>query len=326
MGRLVCKEPAGTGGSELESRNAEVHLRISLFHNEDAGDGSSVDDIKTLFTRHGHRLVQVVGRESRVEEILESHADLVVAAGGDGTVATAARVVAGRKLPLAILPLGTANNIAKSLGCEAPIDDLVDGWARTDVRLLDLGFVRGEWGEQIFFESVGAGLIPFGIGAAKAKQDMSEDKDQEGSSTAKPEDAVKMFRDVLAGLEPQPWTLVLDGKERTGEFLLVEVLNMPSIGPNLVLSDQADPRDGFFSVVIATEAERAVLDSYLEQRMGGSERPLSMPPTLARQVEIRGSSDVHVDDQLLHTKTPHTVSMTIEPEALKFLPGPCMVP
>lgn len=301
-------------------------MRISLFHNEDAGDGSSVDDITTLFERHGHRLVQVVGREFRVEQILESHADLVVAAGGDGTVATAARVIAGRKLPLAILPLGTANNIAKSLGCEAPIDELVAGWDDTDIRLLDLGFVRGEWGEQIFFESVGAGLIPFGIGAAKAKQSLSKDKDQEGSSTAKPEDAIKMFRDVLADLEPQPWTLVIDGEERTGEFLLVEVLNMPSIGPNLVLSNDAHPSDGFFSVVIATEADRGVLDKYLKQRMRGSDAPLAMPPIHARQVEIRGSSDVHVDDQLLHTNTPHTVSMTIEPEALKFLPGPCMVP
>ena len=114
---------------------------------------------------------------------------------------------------------------------------------------------------------------------------------------------------------------MLDGQERRGEFLLVEVLNMPSIGPNLVLSDDADPADSWFSVVIATEQHRRVIDKYLEQLMKGVERPLSLTPCRARQVEIRGSTDVHIDDQLLHTRTPHAVTMTIEPGALPFVPG-----
>jgi diacylglycerol kinase (ATP) len=296
----------------------EVHVQVALFHNEDAGDGSSVDEITALLERHGHRLVRVIDKEFRVELILESHADLVVAAGGDGTVATAARVLAGRKLPLAILPLGTANNIAKSLNSDGPLDTLVAAWAHTKPQPLDIGFVRGEWGERIFFESVGAGLIPAGIAAAKAQQDEAQD----GSLTTKPEDAVRTFRHVLAGLEPQRWTLVIDGEEQIGEFLLVEVLNMPSIGPNLVLSDEANPRDTWFSVVIATEADRGLLDDYLAHLINGGERPLAMPPRHARLVEIRGSTALHVDDQLLHTQSPQTVSMAIEPAALTYLPGP----
>jgi diacylglycerol kinase family enzyme len=292
-------------------------VRVALFHNEDAGDGSSVDEIQALFERHGHRLVRVVDKEHRVEQILDAKADLVVAAGGDGTVGTAARAIAGRKIPLAILPLGTANNIAKSLCCEAPIDTLVEGWAHVQPQLLDLGLARGEWGESIFFESVGAGLIPLGIKAAKAQED---------ESTAKPEDAVRTFREVLANLKPQPWTLVVDGQETKGEFLLVEVLNMPSIGPNLVLSDEANPSDGFFSVVIATERERGVLEDYLAQRIRGENRPLSLPPLHARRVEIHGSSEVHIDDQLFDTGSPHTVSMEIEPAVLQYLPGPSLVP
>jgi len=298
-------------------QNVEVLVRVVLFHNEDAGDGSSVDEITTLLERHGHQLVNVVDKEFSVERILESHADLVVAAGGDGTVATAARVLAGRKVPFAILPLGTANNIAKSLCYDGPLDELVAGWADAEPQSLDVGIARGEWGERIFFESVGAGLIPSGIAAAKA---------QEGPSTSKPEDAVRTFREVLARLEPQRWTISLDGREQTGEFLLVEVLNIPSIGPNLVLSDEASPSDGLFSVVIATEQHRRVLDAYLAHRIGGGDRPLSMPPLHASRVEIRGSTEVHVDDQLLDTRSPQTVSMTIEPAVLQFLPGPCLAP
>jgi diacylglycerol kinase (ATP) len=292
-------------------------VRVALFHNDEAGDGSSVHEITALLERHGHHLVRVVDKECGAGQILESHADLVVAAGGDGTVATAARVLAGRKLPLAILPLGTANNIAKSLCCEGPVDSLVDGWTHAEPQSLDVGIARGEWGERIFFESVGAGLIPSGIAAAKA---------QEGSGTSKPEDAVRTFRDVLARLEPQRWTISIDGQEQTGEFLLVEVLNIPSIGPNLVLSDEANPSDGWFSVIIATEAQRDILDAYLTHRIGGGERPLSMPLLHARRVEIRGSTEVHVDDQLLRTRSPQSVAMTIQPAALEFLPGPCLAP
>ena len=56
------------------------------------------------------------------------------------------------------------------------------------------------------------------------------------------------------------------------EKLLVEVLNMPSIGPNLVLSNDADPADSWFSVVIATEQHRRVIDKYLELRSSKAEK------------------------------------------------------
>ena len=116
-------------GLKLEFKNDEVFVRVALFHNEDAGDGSSLDEITALLERHGHHLVQVIDKEMRVDQILARHADLAVAAGGDGTVATAARVLAGHKLPLAILPLGTANNIAKSLYSDGPLDPIVEQWA-----------------------------------------------------------------------------------------------------------------------------------------------------------------------------------------------------
>ena len=292
-------------------------MRVALFHNEDAGDGTSVDEISSLLERHGHHLVQVVDKEWSAELVLENRADLVVAAGGDGTVTTAARVLAGSSTPLAILPLGTANNIARSLGCDAPIEELIASWEHAQRQPLDLGTACGVWGERVFIESVGAGLIPAGIAAAKAHPESGE-----GSSTSKPTDAVRIFRDVLARFEPQRWTITLDGLATTGEFLLVEVLNMPSIGPNLVLSGEASPSDGFFSVVIATEKQRDVLDEYLVHRSEGGERPLWLTPRRAHRVEILGWDDVHVDDQLLRARPSETVSMTIEPAALTFLRGP----
>jgi diacylglycerol kinase family enzyme len=45
-----------------------------------------------------------------------------------GTVALVARVIAHHRVPMAILPLGTANNIALTLGIDAPIDELIERW------------------------------------------------------------------------------------------------------------------------------------------------------------------------------------------------------
>jgi hypothetical protein len=81
-----------------------------------------------------------------------------------------------------------------------------------------------------------------------------------------------------------------------------------------------------FSVVIATEYHRDVLDEYLLDRIDGGERPLSLPPRHAKHIQILGWRDVHVDDQLLRSDASETVSIVIEPAALEFLPGPCLVP
>jgi diacylglycerol kinase (ATP) len=290
-------------------------VRVSLFHNEDAGYGTSLTEITRLLQHFGHEIVHVVNKDASADQILEKPTDLVVAAGGDGTVAAAARALMRRNIPLAILPLGTANNVAKSLGCDVPSEQLIDGWDHSRCRPLDLGIARADWGEQVFLESVGAGLIPAGIAAAEAGQEQQD-------RAPKPTDASRTFRDVLTELQPHGWTLTLDGIVTTGDFLLVEILNMPSIGPNLVLARDANPSDGFFSVVIATESHRQVLAEYLEHRAAGGEEPLALTPRHARHIEIRGWSDVHVDDQVLHTGATATVTIDIEPAAIDFLTGP----
>lgn len=296
-------------------------MRIALFHNENAGDGTPSDEIRTLLERHGHQLVHIAHAGSTVEEMLGPGPDLVVAAGGDGTVAAAARLIARRGVPLAVLPLGTANNIARSLDSDGDVEQIIRGWEHASLRPFDIGIAAGDWGERPFLESVGGGLIPAGIEAAVATP-----ADSDASGTHKPSDGVRLFRDALSRLEPRRWTITVDGSSMTGDFLLVEVLNMPSIGPNLVLSADADPSDGYFSVVLATQEDRQLLLDYLDDQIAGGERALSLTPRFARHVDIQGWREVHVDDELLQAPSSSPISMSVVPAAIEFLTGTRLAP
>jgi hypothetical protein len=81
--------------------------------------------------------------------VLDKRADLVAVAGGDGTVASVARRMVGRGIPVAVLPMGTANNIARSLGLlKKSFEELVEGWRDARRVPLDVGIVCGPWGER----------------------------------------------------------------------------------------------------------------------------------------------------------------------------------
>jgi diacylglycerol kinase family enzyme len=199
-------------------------MRVSLLYNQSAGDGVPLDRIRGAIVQHGHDVVQVVEKDSDAAGLLDSGPDIVAAAGGDGTVALAAHVLAGQRVPLAILPLGTANNIAKSVGVQGPIDDLVAGWATARRLPLDLGVADGGWGRRHFVEAVGGGLVPAAI------SDMASRSDGDAlPAPAKVAGAARTFGDVLARLEPVEWTIVADGVRLDGLFLLVEVLNIRSV-------------------------------------------------------------------------------------------------
>ena len=92
-------------------------------------------------------------------------ASLVFAAGGDGTVRACAEALAGRGVPLAIVPLGTANLTARALGVPARPDRAVDAGFGGRDRTIDLARVEGEDGAW-FTAMAGIGLDAAVVAAA----------------------------------------------------------------------------------------------------------------------------------------------------------------
>ena len=288
---------------------------VALLHNPSAGGDTSFREVRRGLERGGYAIADEIEKDAdyaRVSE--EREIGFVVVAGGDGTVRRAARALAGSALPLAILPIGTANNIAKSLGVEGEIDDIVAGWENATERPFDLGVAHGQWGTSRFLESVGSGLVPAGIEAAE-----EHPAHKTGDTQTELRRAVENYAEALERLPARRWTGLLDDEPIDDEFLLVEILNIASVGANLALAKDADPSDGLFDVVTAGEAERRVLADYLEARRGGAEPTLVLPTRRAHRAEITGFERMHVDDELRRIEGAGKVTIEIEPGAIAFL-------
>jgi YegS/Rv2252/BmrU family lipid kinase len=107
---VVLNPVAGTS-----DRNTVVAALESRF----AGDGRRL----TIYETTGEPGEDVPGR---VREAVAGGADLVIAAGGDGTVSMVADALSGGDVPLGILPIGTANVFAQVLGQPLDLDGSAD--------------------------------------------------------------------------------------------------------------------------------------------------------------------------------------------------------
>jgi diacylglycerol kinase (ATP) len=109
-------------------------------------------------TAHGIEPVhRDCGRREDLSPLIMEHGgdvDLVAVGGGDGTLNAAAFGVIERGLPLGILPMGTANDLARTLDIPPDLDAAARIIAEGHTRRIDLGLVNG----QPFFNVASVGL------------------------------------------------------------------------------------------------------------------------------------------------------------------------
>ncbi len=85
---------------------------------------------------------------------LQDMADLVIVCGGDGSVSAAAVAAMESRLPLGIIPMGTANDLARTLDIPIDLEEAAEVIARGETRPVDLGTVNG----HAFFNVASIGL------------------------------------------------------------------------------------------------------------------------------------------------------------------------
>jgi diacylglycerol kinase (ATP) len=246
-------------------------MKIALFHNAGAGDRAfDGNQLIRLFAEAGHDVLYVPTHQKGWELGFRNPIDRAVIAGGDGTVSRLAPWLAARHIPFCILPLGTANNCAKTLGQTHPVEVVIANLHSAAIRKVDLGMVTMPLGQQVFIESVGIGLLAQ-LMVEMRKREKRKNSRSLLTPTERLSDALKCLRSLAKEYPESVCELVLDDKILTGNFLLVEVANMGLIGPNLNLIPNVDPSDGVFEVVWVNLDQRKEFRDYLKHLKDGVE-------------------------------------------------------
>jgi diacylglycerol kinase (ATP) len=239
--------------------------------------------------------------------VFRAPADLVVVAGGDGTGAKVRKGLPNRGVPVGVLPLGTANNIARSLGVEGAPHELVARWRDAARRRMQVGVARGPWGSRRFVEGVGFGALADAAAKADALPKAASDRKRHSRDN---------LLKVLAGADPIELRVTLDGRDVPAPLLLAEVLNIGFVGPSVLLAPHADPCDGRLDLVGVTPAQRGGMLAWLDARPDGPP-PATLLQGCRVRVAWRGAA-LHLDDEFPEVEEGEC-ELELEPEPLTVL-------
>jgi undecaprenyl-diphosphatase len=253
-----------------------------------AADGSgSADDLapaRAVLEDNGYTVADVVAVEDvdRLRSLVQDGVEppLVVAAGGDGTVSAAVNAMRGSGALLAILPLGTSNDVARSLGIppdgrEAAV--MIADNAR--VCAVDAGCLRIDGSERVFLNAATGGL---NVAFAQEATDGSL-RDRFGGLTY-PVAAARALRSY----EPFECTIEHGGRRQTLRVVHLSVSNAPVFGGVLGMRvPGASLTDGLLDVIAIERLSVPRLALAVADTVIGRHRPVHRVHTLkARSVRV----------------------------------------
>ena len=259
-----------TQASQLPARpESHPHQRVKLIFNPNSGSPAEspaqlqvilgalqainlLPEVHLVEPEHDIRVV--------VKDALRRGHRLFVACGGDGTIDTVAAALAGTRGTLGIVPAGTRNNVAFSLGIPDDPRAAVD-LLRTGRRMkIDVGLAVCGSEQRVFLEAVSVGLLSALFPAT--------DDIQHGNWAR--------LGDLLGTLIASPVAeikLVLDGQPavRTQGHIVV-VTNMLYVGPRFRVDPGSSLDDGLLDVVVYAELSKIdLLGNVLQAATGGIE-------------------------------------------------------
>ena len=283
-------------------------MRALLVHNPKAGSGRpNGDELLAALDAAGFSTTYCSVKNGDLDQALAQPADIVIVAGGDGTVAKIARSLTDRKTLVAILPFGTANNIARCLGIEGDPDTLIKALRGAPVERLDIGLAVGPWGSRRFVEAVGWGAI------AKAV-----DRDDPGlPKQTRIERGRAAFAKTVAGYEARRFAFTADGEVFEDDVIFIEALNLGMTGPRMIIGPTAQPNDQLLDIVCLRADRRQEMLDWLAD--GPDDRPAPLTIRKARKATLSWKDGpLRVDDQVFDApELPCNIIVELEPDGLR---------
>lgn len=219
-----------------------------------------------VFTRAPGHATELAGEAAR------DGWDVVVAAGGDGTMGEVVNGIAGTGRALGLLPLGTGNDLARTFGIPLTLDGAVRVLANPLIRCIDLGVDTGT-----------CFAIITSLGFPSDVMYYVNTHHGRLSGQAK---IVSAIVSLLPSLRAHAMRVTLDDRVVEGKYVGIFVLNTCYTGGGLKMSPEASTEDGLLDVVLIGELSRLSLMTTVPKAYSG--RHLSHPAvSLYRSRQVR---------------------------------------
>ncbi len=238
-------------------------------------------------------------------QAVESGADIVVAAGGDGTVCEVANGLLGRSAVLGVLPCGTGNDFARTLGIGTDMALAMRTLAFGESRMVDVG----KCGQGHFVNVAGCGFD------AQVAHRINHGFRRLRGTTAYIAATLTTLRDY----RPTPVRLTIDGITHEQKIMLCAIANARSYGGGMRIAPNADLFDGMFDLIVVGELSKfAFLKAFPNVFRGTHISHPSVTVLRCRNVQIESESPIPVlaDGEEL-SATP--VSFEVVPKALSVM-------
>ncbi len=260
-------------------RRAKLLINPQAWHG--AGEGNVIDHISTALGALGipveaEILTPDVPGGDVAKAAVAQGFNLIIAAGGDGTIHEIARGLLDTKATLGIIPFGTMNNIAASLNIPTDLDAACEVIAHGKQQNMDVGMING----KPFLEAVSIGFeVPlFSLGEQTRHQGIG------GMVRA----GVGVLR-ALMQARPHGITIEMDGQRKLVRAQEITICNTPRYGLGFAAAPDALVDDGRLDVVIARHARRWDIVRHYWSIMNGR-RELDTRIQIRRAKRIRVSS------------------------------------
>jgi len=211
-----------------------VPKRALLIVNRKSRNGAGDINVFTehLASRAVEVLLRMTERPDQIPALIERHAtdvDCVIIGGGDGSLNAAAGALAAARLPLGVLPLGTANDLARTL--KIPVEPAEAGKVITDgiLHRIDLGRVN----DRFFFNVAHIGL------GVRAREHLSGDVKRRWGALSY---ARALFR-TLGSFRPFHADIECDGQTSRLPSIHIAVGNGRHYGGGMTVSENASIDD-----------------------------------------------------------------------------------
>jgi diacylglycerol kinase (ATP) len=269
-------------------------IRVKLIANPGAGNvleaAARIEHVTHYLLEYGLKVDVALAHPKRkaipiARRAVKDGYDVVIAMGGDGTLGTVIRGIAGSKVKLGIIAAGTENDIAGSLGIPDDLKEACALIASGHTRRLDLGQISTKKTKKFYFFMVST------IGLTATLFPMISEVPEGKYSGIK--NAMMTF--LKFDSKPTVFLTLDDESKIEVESMLVTIANTPIIGLKNLVAPDASMDDGLLDIAVYPNFSKAELLSYFAKSAHESSTPdKTIQRFRARKIKVKTSPNLDV--------------------------------